>query len=67
MSRRQYTTLVLSVSVPVPAGHTQASVIDRMRSVAAETFGPSSLVVLARRETVYLTPRELSPNKARTK
>ncbi len=41
MTRRQYTTLVLAVSIPVPVGHTQAWTIENAKRLL--TSDPEAL------------------------
>lgn len=59
MSRRQRTTLVLSVRLPVPAGKTQTQTLEDVQLALRLGLGPAYpvaelLVKIERRETVYL-------------
>ncbi len=61
MSRRQYTTLILQVRIPVPAGKTQQGTIEwvktRMAGDGTQTHAfasPQTQVKLTGKETHYL-------------
>jgi hypothetical protein len=59
MSRRQHTTLILSVRVPVPVGKTQAFVLndvtETLKSALNSAYAKQELLVkIEKRETVYL-------------
>ena len=53
MSRRQYTTLTLSVQLTVPAGETVAAFIARLTAHMVEVFG-SCIVRLTDKKVTYL-------------
>ena len=52
MSRRQHTTLIIQVRIPVPAGKTQAQTLEWIKQQFREV--PSIIVKLLGRETTYL-------------
>ena len=59
MSRRQRTTLVLSVRIPVPAGKTQAQTLEDVGIALKLGLGPAYakqelITKIEKRETVYL-------------
>lgn len=53
MSRRQYTTLTLSVQINVPAGESVAAFIARFTERVVEMFG-SCIVRLTDKKVTYL-------------
>jgi hypothetical protein len=64
MSRRQHTTLILQVRIPVPVGHTQAQTHNAVKRILTESslvvseagpfISPQTQVKLLGRETTYL-------------
>ena len=61
MSRRQHTTLILQVRIPVPAGKTQAATLEWVKTCLAagkeetNSFRSNATQVkITGRETVYL-------------
>lgn len=64
MSRRQHTTLILQVRIPVPAGKTQAQTLEWVKGMlrdevaSGESYrafvSPQTQVKITGRETVYL-------------
>lgn len=53
MTHRQYTELTVSVTVPIPAGWTQAFVLEKIKSLMSEVFSNSALVKLTAKKTTY--------------
>lgn len=64
MSRRQYTTLILQVRIPVPAGKTQAGTVEWVKAMLTRDYhddepirpfaSPQTQVKLTGKETHYL-------------
>ena len=61
MSRRQYTTLILQVRIPVPAGKTQQGTVEWVKAALTSGIGatssfasPQTQVKLTGKETHYL-------------
>lgn len=62
MSRRQYTTLILQVRIPVPAGKTQQGTVEWVKKILtgewvpglASLASPQTQVKLTGKETHYL-------------
>lgn len=57
MSRRQRTTLTLSVRIPVLAGRTQTQVLENVKEALRTGLGPGFaelIVKIEQRETTYL-------------
>ena len=54
MSRRQHTTLILQVRIPVPAGKTQAQTLEWVKQQIIPSSSPQTQVKIIGRETTYL-------------
>lgn len=54
MTRRQYTTLILQVRIPVPAGKTQAQTLEWVRQQVVLPSTPATQVKIVGKETTYL-------------
>ena len=61
MSRRQHTTLIVQVRIPVPAGKTQAATLEWIKAALTSGLGatspfasPQTQVKLMGRETHYV-------------
>lgn len=57
MSRRSYTTLTLSVRIPVAVGHTQKETVEAVQHLFAGAQGIAAaevIVKIEKRETTYL-------------
>jgi hypothetical protein len=57
VSRRQHTTLIVQVRIPVPAGKTQAATLELIRNALTTNFlsyAAQIQVKITGRETTYL-------------
>ncbi len=54
MTRRQHTTLILQVRIPVPAGKTQAQTLEWVKQQLILPSTPQTQVKITGRETTYL-------------
>lgn len=54
MTRRQHTTLILQVRIPVPAGKTQAQTVEWVKQQIVLPSTPQTTVKVVGKETVYL-------------
>jgi len=57
VSRRQHTTLIVQVRIPVPAGKTQAQTLELLQNAIKTNFVSHSAQIQVRitgRETTYL-------------
>lgn len=69
MSRRTRTMLTVQLRIPQPPGYKQSTLIEWIKEVLRREGSPfksfETQVRVTGREVTYLTPSELSTNKAR--